>query len=81
MDEFLIRDSNLDMRLETDAMGDEYDNIFTKDPEQSNLSLKSIRISNMQANLEPNPFETKNQEHKVLKQKISVPILNSSPSK
>jgi hypothetical protein len=33
MDEFLIRDSNLDMRLETDAMGDEYDNIFTKDPE------------------------------------------------
>ena len=53
MDEFLIRDSNLDMRLETDAMGDEYDHIFTKDPNQSNLSLKSIRISAMQANLEP----------------------------
>jgi len=47
------------MRLETDAMGDEYDHIFSKDPEQSITSFKSIRISNMQANLEPNPFETK----------------------
>ena len=30
MDEFIIRDSNTDMRLETDALGDEYDHIFYK---------------------------------------------------
>jgi hypothetical protein len=28
-------------------MGDEYDHIFNRDPEQSITSLKSIRISNM----------------------------------
>ena len=33
----------------------------------------------MQANLEPNPFETKKDEKK--NQKIKVPVLNSSPSK
>jgi len=64
VDEFLIRDSNLDMRLETDAMGDEYDHIFYKDPDRSITSLKSIRISNMQANLEPNLFEPKKDEKK-----------------
>ena len=67
------------MRLETDAMGDEYDHIFYKDPDRSITSLKSIRISNMQANLEPNPFETKKDEKK--NQKIKIPVLNSSPSK
>jgi len=52
------------MRLETDAMGDEYDHIFNKDPDRSITSLKSIRISNMQANLEPNLFEPKKDEKK-----------------
>ena len=70
-----MRDSNLDMRLETDAMGDEYDFMFNRDPEQSGLSQKSIRISNVNANLDLDP--KKDQK----KSKILVPVLNSSPSK